>query len=75
MRNFFTQLRFLLKDTWQSRGARVPVESSLARTAKDATTIGENRGSVGSFTGAVSDVVAQSHENYAKSFEKRERPR
>jgi hypothetical protein len=69
---FWKQLRFWLKDTFQSRGDAVKTDSSLSRTISDATHTrggGGQGGGLGPSEEAIEHAL-KGHENYQKSFKK-----
>ena len=66
LRRFFQSL---LNRNWQPS---VPTaDHSLAKTAKDALSASHTRSGAGSSTSRVYDHIAEGHENYAKSFRKK----
>ena len=62
-------LRLLLDKNWQPP----TVDDSLAKTARDALHFRAPRGSGGfASSGAVYEHIAEGHENYTKSFKKKD---
>jgi hypothetical protein len=69
MRTFLKEVRFAIKDAWQSRGRKkLPVDDSLARTVKDASHA-TRAGSMGAAGRTNPSVIAtDGAENYTNSF-------
>lgn len=74
MRTFLRTVRFVITDWFASSGSAVKVDDPTARAIKESSHV--SRVSTGAaHRTAATKIAVDGAENYAKSFEKRERPR
>lgn len=76
MRNFFRTVRFVITDWFASSGSAVKVHDPVAKAIKDSSHVGpRGAGRGAAHRSEATKLATDGAENYAKSFEKRERPR